>query len=104
MGRLEINRAGNVVFERLFPTSHADAPFVARLKPGKFPFRVRCDQIVSLQYRKIEKMTSHLRANSMQPNVAWAGSTVAVAVKSGERVATAALQLGAENICGHAEG
>ena len=46
----QINRAGDAVVERFFPTGHADAPFVARLEPGKFPFRMRRDQVVSLQH------------------------------------------------------
>src|ERR1700730_5288760 len=101
MGGLEINRAGNAVVERFLPTGHADAPFVARLKPGKFPFRMRRDQVVSLQHGKIEELASHLDANSVQPDVAGTGATVAVAIKAGEGIAAATLQLGAEDVCGH---
>src|SRR5256886_17608997 len=101
MGCFEINRAGDAVVECFFPTRHADAPFVARLKSGKFPLWVRCDQVVSLQHRKIEKVASHLRANGVQPNVAGPGATVAVAIETGEWIAAATLQLGAEDICGH---
>ena len=101
MGGLEINRAGNAVVERFLPTGHADAPFVARLKPGKFPFRMRRDQVVSLQHGKIEELASHLDANSVQPDVAGTGATVAVAIKAGEWISAATLQLGAEDVCGH---
>jgi hypothetical protein len=103
MACFEINRAGDAVVERFFPTGYADAPFVARLKPGKFPLRVWCDQVVSLQHRKIEKVTTHLRANRMQPDVAGARTTVTVTVEAGEWIAAATLQLGAEDICGHGE-
>ena len=59
------------------------------------------EKVVSLQHRKIEKVASHLRANGMQPYVAGAGATVAVAIEAGEGFAAATLQLGAEDICGH---
>src|SRR5437773_8981045 len=101
MSCLEINRAGDAAAQCFFPTRHADAPFVTRLKPGKFPLWVRCDQVVSLQHRKIEKVASHLRTNGVQPNVAGPGATVAVAIEAGEWIAAATLQLGAEDICGH---
>jgi hypothetical protein len=101
MGCLEINRAGDAVVERLFPAAHADAPFVARLEAGKFPFRMRCNQVVSLQYRKIEELAGHLCTNRVQPNVAGARATVTVTVESGEWIAAATLQFSAEDICGH---
>lgn len=89
--------------ERFFPAGHADAPFIARLKSGKFPFRVWRDKVISLQHRKIEKVPSHLRTNRMQPNVAGASATVTVTIEAGEWIAAATLQLGAEDICGHGE-
>ena len=104
MGCFQINRAGDAVVERFFPTGHADAPFVARLKPGKFPFRMRCDQVVSLQHRKIEEVASDLHTNRVQSNVAWASFAKAIAIEPGEWIAAATLQLGAEDVCGHGKG
>ena len=37
----------------------------------------------------------------MQPNIAGAGATVAVAIESGLWIPAATLQFGAEDICGH---
>jgi hypothetical protein len=101
VSRLEINRAGNAVVEGFFPTGHANAPSVARLKPGKFPFRMRCDQVVSLQHGKIEERASYLRTHRVESNVAGASFAKAIAIESGERITAATLQLGAEDICGH---
>src|SRR5581483_2727674 len=101
MGRFQVDRRGAVVLERGFPTRHANAPLVAGLQARKSPFWNRRDQIVAIEYRKIQKLTRHLHADGMQAHVFRAGSAKTVAIKSGHRIATAALELGAENVGGH---
>ena len=101
MSGFEINWRGNSVIERSLPARHANAPLVAGLEARKFPLRVRRDKIVSLQHRKIQKLTRHLCTNRVKPDVAGPGLTKAIAVKSGERIPTATLQFRSQNIRRH---
>src|SRR5438105_4119445 len=88
--RIEINvkidRAGAIVIERSFPACDADAPFVAGLQSWEAPFRVRRDQIVSVEDREVEKLLRDLHADRVQPNIVRAGATKAVAIKSCHRI------------------
>jgi hypothetical protein len=102
VSRFEVNRRGNSVVERFLPARHANAPSVSGLQARKFPLRVRRNEIISLQHRKIQKLARHLYTNCMKPDVAGPGLTKAVAVKSGKRISTATLQLRSQNIRRHA--
>ncbi len=101
MRRFDINWWCDAVFQSIFPSRHANAPLVAGFEPGETPFRVRRYQIVAIEHRKIEKFSRGLNTNSVQPHIFRTGSTIAVAVESGHRIATAAFQLGPENIGRH---
>jgi 2'-5' RNA ligase len=59
------------------------------------------DQIVSVEHRKIEKFPCDFHANRVQSNVFWTGATKAVAIKAGDRIATATFQFASENVGGH---
>ena len=98
---LKIDRAGAIVIERSFPTCDADAPFVAGLQSGEAPFRVRRDQIVSVEDREVEKLLRDFHADRMQPNIFRAGATKAVAIKSCHWIATTTFQLRSKNIRRH---
>jgi 2'-5' RNA ligase len=89
------------MIQRAFPARDADAPFVARLQPGKPPFRAGRDQIVPVEHGKIEKFPRDFHTNRVQPNVFRPGSTKAVAIKAGDRIATATFQFTSENVGGH---
>jgi hypothetical protein len=89
------------MIQRAFPARDADAPLVARLQPGKPPFRAGRDQIVSVEHGKIEKFPCDFHANGMQPNVFRTGATKAIAIKAGNRIATATFQFASENVGGH---
>ena len=89
------------MIQRAFPARDADTPFVARLQPWEPPFRTWCDKIVSVEHGKIEKLPGDFHANGMQPNVFRTGATKAVAIKAGNRIATATLQFASENVCRH---
>jgi hypothetical protein len=52
---------------------------------------MRCDQIVSLRTRELQKLRSHDRADGVQSNIARAGSAKAIAIEAGNRLETAAL-------------
>jgi len=101
---LEINGRGTIAIERSFPARDADAPFIAGFQTGKSPFRTRRYQIVAIEDRKIEKFLRHLHADRMLPDILRTGSTIAVAIKPGYRVATTTSQFCSENVCGHGEG
>src|SRR5262249_9867641 len=59
----QIHRGRAVVIKGTFPTRHAHTPFVAWLQSGKPPLRTRCNQIVSIQNREIQKFLRDLHAN-----------------------------------------
>jgi hypothetical protein len=101
MRRFKIDRRSAIIIQRAFPARDADTPFVARLQPGEPPFRVGRDQIVSVEHGKIEKFPCDFNANRVQPNVFRTSATEAVAIKAGDRVATATFQFASENVGGH---
>jgi hypothetical protein len=103
MGGLEINRWRYAMRERIFPSRHANTPFIARLETGEIPFRMRRHEIVAIEDGEIEKLARHLRANRMQPDIAGTGSAKAIAIKASERIAAATLQFSAEDIRWHFE-
>jgi len=97
----EINRCGDAVFERVFPTRHAHAPLVARLEPGKTPFRMRCNQIVSIEHGEIEKLARRFYADCVHAEVFRTGAAKSVAIKSGHRIATTTFEISSEDVCRH---
>ena len=103
VGCLEINGRSTAVVERGFPARDAYAPLVTRLQTGKSPLRAWRDQVVSVEDREVEKFFRHLHANGVLPDILRAGTTVAVTIKPGQRVATTTLQFCAEDICGNGE-
>src|SRR5947209_15782139 len=103
MSRLEVDRRGPAGFHRRFPTGDTDAPLVPRLESGESPLRNGCDQIVAVQYRKIEKLTGYFHADSVESDIFRSGATESVAVKSGNWIAAAALQFGAKDVGGHCQ-
>ena len=88
MRRFQIYRRRNPAFQRIFPTRHTHAPFIARLQPGKIPFRVGRNKIVPIEHGKIEKLARHLRANRVLPHIAGASAAISITIKSSERIAT----------------
>jgi len=88
MRRFEIDRRGDAAFEGVDPPRDADAPFVARFEPGKPPFRMRRDEVVPVEYGKIEKLARRLYADRMQTEVFRAGPAKPIAKKSSHRIAT----------------
>ena len=101
MRRFKIDRSSAIMIQRVFPARDADAPFVARLQPGEPPFQAWRDQIVSVEHGKIEKFPCDFHTNRVQPNVFRTGATKAVAIKAGDRIATATFQFASENVGGH---
>lgn len=63
---------------------------------------MRSDEVVPIERRKIEKLLRDFDANSMQSLILRTGPAIAVTVKAGDRIAAATLQVGAENVRGHA--
>jgi Golgi nucleoside diphosphatase len=101
MRRFEINWWCDIVFQSIFPSRHANAPLVAGFQAGEAPFRVRCDQIVAIEHRKIEKFSRGLNTNRVQSHVLRTGAAVTVAVESGHRIAAAAFQFCSQDIRRH---
>lgn len=101
MRRFQIYRCRNAAFKRIFPTRHTHAPFIARLQPGKIPFRMRRHEIVAIEDGKIEKLPCQLRANGVLSHVVGPSMAKSIAKKSGERIAATRFQFGSENIRWH---
>jgi hypothetical protein len=89
------------MFERILPSRHAHAPFVARLESGKIPFRVRCHEIVAIEHREIEELARHLRADSVQSHITRAGPAKSVTIESSKRIPTTGLKFGFKNVGWH---
>jgi 2'-5' RNA ligase len=89
------------VIQRAFPARHADAPFIPRFQSGEAPFGTRRDEVISIEYREIEKFTRDFYTDCMQANVFRACSTKTIAIKSGHRIATTTFQLSSQNIGRH---
>ena len=87
---IEIDRRSDVVFKRIFPSRHANTPFVAGLQSREAPFRMWRYQIVSIKYGKIEKVTRGLNTNGVQSHIFGSSTAIAVPIKSGHRIATTA--------------
>src|SRR4051794_35586145 len=103
MGGFQIDWRGPAALERGFPAGDADAPAVARFQAREAPLRHRSDEIVSVEDGEIEEFLGDLDTNRVQPDVVRPGAAVPVPIKSGERIATTALQVGAENIGRHGD-
>ena len=101
MSGFKIDRSGTPVIKCSFPARDANTPLIARLESGEAPFRMRRDQIVSVENREIQEFARDFDADSMQPNIFRSGSTKAVAIKTGDRIATATFQFASENVGGH---
>ena len=102
MCRLEVDGRCHVVFERILPARNAYAPSVARLESRETPFRMRRDEVIPIEYRKIEKLPGRLNTNRVQTDVFRAGATISVPVKTRHWIATATFQFGSKNIGRHA--
>ena len=83
MGCFKVNRSGAIVVQSVFPARDAYAPFVARFESGEAEFRMRRNQIVAVEHRKIQKLLCDLNADGMLADVFRACSTKTVAVESG---------------------
>jgi hypothetical protein len=101
MSRFEIDWRGDPMLERFFPPGHADAPFVAWLEARELPLRVRRDEIVAIQHREVEELPRHLCADRVQTNIAGTGLAEPVAIKPGQRITAAGLEIGTEDVGRH---
>ncbi len=98
---LEIDWGRAIVIKRSFPARDADAPFVARLQSGEPTFGSRCDQIVSIEHREIEKLACDFHANRVQPDIFRPSATESVAIESGHWIAATTFEFASENVGGH---
>jgi hypothetical protein len=101
MRRLKIHRSGAAVVESGFPARNANAPFVAGLQSGKSPFRPWRHQVIAVQDRKIEKISSDFYTNGMQSDIFRASPAKSIAVKSGHWIATTTFQFRPQDIGWH---
>ena len=101
MRGLKIDWRCDTVLEGVFPARDANAPFIAGFESGKPPLRMRRDEIVPVEYGKIEKLARHLHADRVQAQVFRAGAAKPIAKKSSHRIATTTFQFRSEGIRGH---
>jgi 2'-5' RNA ligase len=98
---LKIDWSCAVVIQRAFPARHADAPFIPRLQSGEAPFGMRRDEVISIEYREIEKFPRDFYTDCMQANVFRACSTKTIAIKPSHRIATTTFELSSQDVGGH---
>src|SRR5580693_6205451 len=101
MRGFKIDRRGSPALERFFPARDTNTPAIAWFQPGKAPFGMRGDEVVSIEHGKIQELTCHLNANRMQSGVFGAGATIPVAIESGHRIAATAFQFCSKNVRWH---
>ena len=101
MCRFQIHRRSAVVIQRAFPAGDAHTPSVAWLQSRKTPLRMRSDQVVSIEDREIQKFLGDLHTNGVLSHVLWACPAIAVAIKTGDRIATTTFQFRSQNIRRH---
>src|ERR1700730_2460152 len=99
MRRPQVHWRRDAGLQRLLPTCHAKAPAVALLQAGKVG--MRCDEVIAARAGESEELLRHSCANRVQPRVAWTSAAIAIAVEACERIATAATQFCAQDICRH---
>ena len=99
MRRLEVHWRRDASLQRLQPPRHAKAPAVALLQAGKVG--MRCNEVVAAGAGESEELLRHPCANRVQPPVAWTSAAIAIPIEACERVATAAAQVCAQDICRH---
>ena len=97
----QIHRGRAVVIQRAFPSRDAHTPLVAWLQSRKTPLRMRCDQVVSIQDGEIQKFLRDLHAHRVLAHVLWPCSAIAIAIKTGHRIATTTFQIRSQNIRRH---
>src|SRR5215470_6965657 len=89
------------MIKRAFPARDADTPLVAGLQSRKTPLGTRRHQVVSVQYREIQKFFCHLHADRVLAYVFRSCSAKAVAIKTGHRIAATTFQFRSQNIRRH---
>lgn len=97
----QIYFSGEAAFQRRGPASDADAPFIARLHSRKSILRSGRHQIVSVQDREIEEVSINQDTDGVKTDVFRTGAAIAIAIKSGHRIAATAAQLCTEDVSGH---
>ena len=103
MRRFEVDWRRPTTVERCFPTRHADAPSVTRFQARETPLRHWGDEIVPVEDREIEKFLGDFDTDGVQAQVFGTRAAISVPIKSRERIAATALQLGAENVGRHGD-
>jgi hypothetical protein len=81
----------------LSPTFGNDTPPIAGSEAGKAVLRHRCDQVVADIALMIKKFSCQYSTHQVE-SVRWTRGAAAVAIKARNRICTARLQLGTENI------
>jgi len=99
MRRLQVHWRRDASLQRLLPARHAKAPAVALLQAGKVG--MRCDEVIAARTGESEEHLRHACANRVQPRVTWTSAAIAIAVEACTRIAAAAAQVCAQDICRH---
>ena len=87
----------SAAFQRVTQT-HQRSP---GLSPGKPHSGIRRHEIVPIEHREIEKFFGYLHANGVKADVFRSGPAVSVTRTSGQRIATTAFEIRAEDIGRH---
>src|ERR1700730_44321 len=100
MRRREHHRRRASSFKRFLPSSHAQTPAITPLETGEVQLRNARAEIVPGRGTEAKELLGHHRAHGVQPVIAGTGTAVAVAIKTGSRLATAAFESTAEDVRG----
>jgi len=97
----EADGRGHSGIERFLPAGNAEAPAVTGFQTGEVPFGGGGAQIIAPGGGEAQKLSRDFDADGVQAHITGTGAAVAVAVKSGHGLATAAGEGGSEDVGAH---
>jgi len=97
----ETRRAYYSGFVGFLPKLDADAPLVAGFESREAEFRPGSDQVIADGSLVLEKLVVQQYADRMLSNIVRTRVAFSIAIKSGQRIGTASLQRGSQNVLDH---
>ncbi len=101
VGGVQQNLWGFSFIVGFLPARGAEAPAVSGFESGEFVLRSWRAKVVSLREGKLKKLSSHDRADGVNPEVATTGVAKSVAVKSREGFIAAGFEFTTEDVASH---
>ncbi len=93
MGSGQVNFRCHILLIRFQPARRAQAPAIAWIKTGETKVWHWRGKVIAAKPGVLQEFVAYLYANRMRAPILVAGVTTAIAIKTGNRVATARQQL-----------